>query len=77
MLKSEKKLHRNFIKLLETLTGIGKFQEKLHLCYIKHFTCLVKFQVLMVACMKMTAFWDFALCSLVDDCPDDGGSKHL
>jgi hypothetical protein len=42
--------------------------------------------------LKMTVFWDVAPCSLVeiarcfrdayclhhqDDCPDDGGSKHL
>jgi hypothetical protein len=31
----------------------------------------------MAASMKMANFWVLAPCSLVDDCPDDGGSKHL
>jgi hypothetical protein len=46
---------------------------------------IVRFQVLMVVSMKITVFWDVALCSLVEVykhfrdacCPDDGGNKHL
>jgi hypothetical protein len=33
--------------------------------------------VLTTARMKMTVFWDVAPCSLDDNRPDDGGSKHL
>jgi hypothetical protein len=40
----------------------------------KNIEYFVRFQVLTVASMKMTVFWDVALCSLV---ADDGGSKHL
>jgi hypothetical protein len=53
---------------------------------------VVRFQILKATCMKMAAFWDMALCSLVevnrrfrDECyvhhhsdrPDDTGSTHL
>jgi hypothetical protein len=53
---------------------------------------IVRFQVLTVASMYMAAFWDIALCSLIevvqcfryayclhhqgDDCPADRGSMH-
>jgi hypothetical protein len=47
---------------------------------------IVRFQVLTAASMKITVFWDVALCSLVEidwcfrgasgHCPDVGGSKH-
>jgi hypothetical protein len=53
---------------------------------------MVRFQILMAANMKMTAFWDIVPCSLVevdrrfrgayclhhqgDEGPDDGGSTH-
>jgi hypothetical protein len=57
-----------------------------------NFIILLRFQVLMVESMKMTAFWNMALSSLVEvdqlfrgayclhhqrDHPDDGGSIHL
>jgi hypothetical protein len=38
----------------------------------------MRFQVLMVANMKMAVFWVVAPCCLVEDYhPDDGDSKHL
>jgi hypothetical protein len=39
---------------------------------------MVRFQVLTVANMKMTVFWDIAPCSVLEVYhPDNGGSKHL
>jgi hypothetical protein len=55
----------------------------------EHTDINVRFQVLMVLSMKMIAFSDIALCSLVEvdqhfrgvyylaHCPDDGGSTYL
>jgi hypothetical protein len=42
----------------------------------------MRFQVLMAVSMKMTVFWDIALCGLVEvdqhfRVPYDGGSKYL
>jgi hypothetical protein len=58
-------------------------------CYHMNKFCVVRFQVITVVSVKMTAFWDVALCSLVEvdqhfrgvyclhHHPDDGGSTHL
>jgi hypothetical protein len=41
--------------------GLGIYQ-----CFGETYCLHVRFKVLMVACMKMTAFWDVALYSLVE-----------
>jgi hypothetical protein len=69
-----------FIKLISGLNKYGIqfrnnvfFYGKLELGIRKY----VRFQVLTAASMKMAVFWIVAPCSLVDDRPDDVGSKHL
>jgi hypothetical protein len=51
-------------------------------CKVRIEENVVRIEVLTVASMKITDFWDVAPCSLVETDrhfrgPDDGGSKHL
>jgi hypothetical protein len=60
---------------MRQLTAIWKRKKQIKIVIVN--TIMVRFKVLTAAGMKMTVFWNFAPCSLVDRRPDDRSSNNL